>query len=183
MKVTETELKGVLLITLNPFEDFRGHFVELYREDTYARTLGIKFVEDDISVSRKGVLRGIHVDSEAWKLLTCLHGTIYLVIVNKDFDKWQSFTLSDSSTQILVPPKYGIAHLVLSHEAILHYKQSLAYDLSRQSTYRFDDPRLGIFWPIRNPILSRRDDPQVLGLPATLTEAIAKGYEGRKGIA
>lgn len=164
MKVLKTDLEGVLLVKLDVFEDFRGHFTELYNERVYEEHLDMKFVEDDISVSRQNVLRGIHADSGAWKLLTCLYGCIYVVIANcnaesEDFGKWQSFTLTgENGTQILVPPKHGIGHLVLSEKALLHYKQSLYYDPKRQSTYRYDDRRFGIFWPVNGPILSRRDE-------------------------
>lgn len=168
MEVERTELDGVLLIRLEPFEDFRGHFVALYSKNGYKLSgmagLYEDFVEDDISVSRKGVLRGIHCDSEAWKLLTCLYGTVYLVIVGCDtesetFGKWQPFTLAGNSfLQVLVPPKHGIGHLVLSDEAILHYKQNQFFQPDRQSTFAFDDERFNIYWPIQNPILSKRDE-------------------------
>lgn len=165
LEVLKTNLEGVLLVKLEPFEDFRGHFVELYNEKLYKEHgIDIKFVEDDISVSRQNVLRGIHVDSEAWKLISCLYGRIYLVIVNCDtgsgnFGKWQAFTLTeDIGIQVLAPPKHGIAHLVLSERCVFWYKQSEYYDLSRQTAYRFDDPRFGIQWPNNNPILSRRDE-------------------------
>lgn len=162
IRVSKTDLEGVLLVKLNVFEDFRGHFTELYNERVYEEHLDMKFVEDDISVSRQNVLRGIHADSGAWKLLTCLYGCIYVVIVAVDtecenFGKWQAFTLlGENGVQILVPPKHGIGHLVLSEKAILHYKQSLYYDPKRQSTYRYDE--FGISWPVNNPILSRRDE-------------------------
>jgi dTDP-4-dehydrorhamnose 3,5-epimerase len=86
-----------------------------------------------------------------------------VVIVNcnaksKNFGKWQSFILSDDNRlQILVPPKYGVAHLVLSRKAIFHYKQSEYYEPKRQETYKWNDPKLKIKWPIKNPILSKRD--------------------------
>ena len=165
MEVSTTNLPKVLLIKLDPFEDFRGNFVGLYNEKLYReKGVDIKFVEDDISVSTRNVLRGIHCDSQAWKLVTCLHGKIYLVIVNcnqdsENFGKWQSFVLSETNgLQVLAPPKHGVAHLVLSDKALFHYKQSEYYDPSRQSTYRFDDPRFNIWWPIKNPILSQRDE-------------------------
>ena len=162
MKVEKAGLGSVLLITLEPYQDFRGHFVELYNKRDYQEQ-GIEFVEDDINVSRKGVLKGFHSDSKALKLLTCLHGEMYLVIVDcregEAFGKWQAFTLTgDSSFQLLVPSKYGIAFLALSDVAILWYKQTECYDPKRQRTYRWDDPRFGVRWPIQNPILSRRDE-------------------------
>jgi len=135
IEVTKTKLEGVLLIELHAFEDQRGEYVETYNEALYRENgIDVKFVEDDISVSRKGVLRGIHSDSEAWKLISCLYGKFHLVIVNcdtssRDFGKWQHFVLSDANRQqVLVPPNHGVAHLVLSSKAIFHYKQSACYD-------------------------------------------------------
>jgi dTDP-4-dehydrorhamnose 3,5-epimerase len=164
VEVQETNLDGVLQITLNVFEDFRGEYVEIYNETLYEENgIDIQFIQDDISVSSKNVLRGIHGDSETWKLVSCLHGRFYLVVVNgdsksSDFGKWQSFVLSDKNRmQVLVPPKHGNAHLVLSETAIFHYKQSTYYDRSKQFTYKWDDPRFNIWWPIDNPILSQRD--------------------------
>ena len=164
MQVSKTELEGVLLINLEVFEDFRGEYIETYNEAIYNEN-GIKvdFVQDDISVSSQNVLRGIHGDSETWKLISCLHGKFYLVVVNCDtesesFGKWQAFTLSDKNRQqVLVPPKHGNAHLVLSDSAIFHYKQSTYYDRSKQFTYKWNDAKLNIWWPIKNPIVSQRD--------------------------
>lgn len=164
MKVSKTKLKGVLKIQLDPFRDHRGAYLEIY-DDALYRKLGIsvKFVQDDYSRSFKRVLRGFHGDNKTWKLITCPFGRIYLVVVNadrksKDFGKWESFVLSDEDhIQILVPPKHGLAHLVLSDEAIFHYKQSTHYDPKNQFTYRWDDKRFCVRWPVKNPILSRRD--------------------------
>jgi len=92
-----------------------------------------------------------------------LYGRFYLVVVNcdtesKDFGKWQSFVLSDKNRlQVLVPPKHGNAHLVLSDMSIFHYKQSTYYDPAKQFAYKWDDPQLNIWWPIKDPILSQRD--------------------------
>ena len=165
MEVSSTELKGVLLIKLDVFEDFRGEYVETYNEALYRENgIDVKFVQDDISVSSRNVLRGIHGDRETWKLISCLYGKFYLVVVNgdsksSDFGKWQSFVLSDKNRiQVLVPPNYGNGHLVLSDTAIFHYKQSTYYDRSKQFTYRWDDPRFNIWWPIKTPILSKRDE-------------------------
>ncbi|UCE36109.1 MAG: dTDP-4-dehydrorhamnose 3,5-epimerase family protein [Thermoplasmata archaeon] len=164
IEVAKTELDGVVTIEPYIFEDFRGQFVETYNEQLYKDNgIDVKFVQDDISVSTKNILRGIHGDNETWKLLSCLYGKLYFVVVNcdsdsKDFGKWRSFILSDNSKlQVLVPPKYGNAYLVLSEKAVFHYKQSTYYDRSKQFTYKWNDSRFGIFWPIKNPILSQRD--------------------------
>ena len=165
MDVKTTDLDGVLLIQPSVFEDFRGEYVETYNEDLYHNNgISVKFLQDDISVSARNVLRGIHGDARTWKLISCLYGKFYLVVVNCDkespnFGKWQSFVLSDKNRhQVLVPPKHGNGHLVLSETAIFHYKQSTSYEPSSQFTYKWDDPKLKLWWPVKNPILSRRDE-------------------------
>jgi dTDP-4-dehydrorhamnose 3,5-epimerase len=165
VKVSKTKLDGVLQIHLDVFEDHRGTYIETYNEYLYREHgIDLKFVQDDISSSHHLVLRGIHGDNATWKLITCLYGRFYLVVVNCDerssqFGQWQSFTLSDENhTQILVPPKYGNAHLVLSERTIFHYKQTTYYDPDLQFTYKWDDPLFNIWWPIKYPILSQRDE-------------------------
>ena len=122
-----------------------------------------QLVQDDISVSKQNVLRGIHGDTGTWKLISCLYGQFYLVVVNWDktspqFRQWESFTLSDQNRlQVLIPPRFGNGHLVQSQLAIFHYKQSTYYDRSGQFTILWNDPALNIQWPIDNQILSRRD--------------------------
>ena len=165
MEASRTKLEGVRLIRPDVFDDHRGEYVEIYSEERYREQgIDIRFVEDDISVSSRFVLRGIHADTEAWKLISCLLGRIYLVIVDcrkdKDsFGKWQSFTLTERNRhQVLVPPNFGVVHLALTEKIIFHYKQSMGYDPERQSTYKWDHPEFGIWWPVKNPILSRRDE-------------------------
>lgn len=164
MKVWKEKLTGVLVVEPDAFEDHRGEYVETYNERVYKESgIDVAFVQDDISVSSKHVLRGIHGDATTWKLISCLHGKFYLVVVNcntesPEFGAWQSFILSDRNRrQVLVPPKFGNGHLVLSDLAIFHYKQSTYYDRSGQFTYRWDDPVFSIWWPITTPILSMRD--------------------------
>jgi len=109
------------------------------------------------------VLRGIHGDGKTWKLITCLYGSFYFVVVNNDpnsdeYKKSISFTLSDRNRlQILVPPNFGNGHLVTSDEAIFHYKQTTTYDRSSQFTIKWNDPEYSIWWPTQSPILSERD--------------------------
>jgi dTDP-4-dehydrorhamnose 3,5-epimerase len=165
MEVIATDLDGVMLIKPFIFEDFRGEYVETYNEEEY-RKKGItcNFIQDDISISTQGVLRGIHGDAETWKLISCLYGKFYLVVANCDlqspnFGKWQAFTLSDKNRwQVLVPPLHGNAHLVMSEKTIFHYKQTTYYNPKGQFTYTWNDPRLKIWWPVKNPIVSRRDE-------------------------
>jgi dTDP-4-dehydrorhamnose 3,5-epimerase len=164
MQIQKTSLDGVLLIKPDVFEDPRGEYVEIYNESIFKENgINIRFVQDDMSMSCRNVLRGIHADRETWKLVSCLLGRFYLVIVNcvessPGFGQWFSVTLSDRSRQlVLVPPGHGVAHLALEDKIIFHYKQSTNYNPSNQATYRYDDPRFKIWWPPVEPILSRRD--------------------------
>lgn len=164
IKVLKTKLKGVLQIYPYVFEDHRGQFVETYSKELYKKNgIDIDFVQDDISVSKKNVLRGIHGDNRTWKLLSCPYGKLYFVVVNcdktsKNFGKWQSFIMSDENRlQVLVPPKHGNSYLVLSKEAVFHYKQSTYYIPRGQFSYKWNDPKFNIKWPIKKPILSKRD--------------------------
>ena len=165
LEVSKTSLEGVLsILPSTNFEDFRGSYVEIYNEKLFKYAgLTQNFIQDDISTSYSNVLRGIHGDSKTWKLVSCLKGSFYLVVVNNDsssaeFGKWEGFTLSDvNRRQILIPPKFGNGHLVLSESAIFHYKQTTDYDREGQFTLMWNDPKLNIWWPTSNPILSRRD--------------------------
>lgn len=169
MDVLKTKLERVLLFKPETFTDYRGLNMEIYNLEKYSNQIfeklgeKISFVQDNITESSKNVLRGIHGDSRTWKLATCLEGEIFFVVVNcekksKHFGKWQNFYLTDSNKhQVLVPPNFGNAHLVLSQKAIFHYKWSEYFEQIKQFSYRWDDPKFGIIWPIKNPILSKRD--------------------------
>ncbi|MFH1137562.1 MAG: dTDP-4-dehydrorhamnose 3,5-epimerase [Pseudomonadota bacterium] len=166
MIVTESnKLAGVKFIQLSAFEDHRGCYVETYNEQMYREQgIDVHFIQDDISVSSRHVLRGIHGDGETWKLISCLSGKFYMVVVNNDPDSdqyrsWEGFNLSDRNRmQVLVPPKFGNGHLVLSDSTIFHYKQNTYYNPAGQFTLRWNDPDLNIWWPIKTPVLSRRDE-------------------------
>lgn len=165
LQVTKTKLDGVVVITPPTiFEDFRGSYVETYNEELYHQAgITVKLVQDDISTSTKNVLRGLHGDAETWKLVSCLYGKFYLVVLNHDkdskqFGQWESFTLSDTNRlQVLIPPKFGNGHLILSDTAIFHYKQNCYYNRAGQFSIKWDDPRFKIWWPIKDPIVSQRD--------------------------
>ncbi|MFC1685677.1 dTDP-4-dehydrorhamnose 3,5-epimerase family protein [Nanoarchaeota archaeon] len=172
LKGFETGLKGVYLFKPYLFRDFRGAYSETFNERDYSREIKkvtgkeVKFVQDSLSRSFKNVLRGIHGDDKTWKLISCPMGRMYTVIVNcdkkdKDYGKWQSFDLSqETMSQVLVPPKFGTSHIVLSDWAVFQYKQSTYYDPKnlKQFTYRYDHPEFNIWWPIKKPILSKRDE-------------------------
>ncbi len=165
MKILKTKLKGVYLIKNNVFKDFRGKYFEIYNEKNFfKKKIRIKFIQDDISMSKKNVLRGIHGDKKTWKLITCIEGKFKLLVVNNDkksrqFKKWQMFTLSENNNhQVLVPPKFGNAHFVLSKRAIFHYKQNTMYDRKSQFTIKWNDPSYKFNWPkTGKKIISKRD--------------------------
>ena len=165
LTVENTKLPNVKLIKPCVYEDFRGEYVETYNDKLYKEAgVSIDFIQDDISVSRKHVLRGIHGDAETWKLVSCHYGSFYLVVINydessPDFGKWQGFTFSDKNRhQILIPPKHGNGHVVLSESAIFHYKQNTYYNPKGQFTIKWNDPKFNIWWPIKTPIISQRDE-------------------------
>ena len=165
MQVQKTKLDGVLLITHDGFEDFRGNFDEVYNKDLYEKNgITVNFVQDNTSVTHQFVLRGIHGGSETWKLITCLEGRMYFVAVNcdtesKDFGKWEAFLLTgEDRKQLLIPPQFGSSYVVLSPQVIVHYKQSTYYDQDTKFAYKWNDPRFKIWWPVKNPILSEKDE-------------------------
>ncbi|MBF0438019.1 MAG: dTDP-4-dehydrorhamnose 3,5-epimerase family protein [Magnetococcales bacterium] len=167
--IEKTKLDGVLLIKPQIFEDFRGCYAMTYNELAYSEAFkacgveSLHFVEDDISVSRKHVLRGIHGDHNTWKLISCLEGSFYLVVINNisnhpQYRQWTSFTLSEYNRwQVLVPSGFGNGHLVLSERAIFSYKQSAYYNPDGQFTLLWNDPALDIWWPVQTPLVSQRD--------------------------
>lgn len=165
LKVQKTPLDGVLLIEPpSRFEDFRGEYVETYNEELYKKAgISADFIQDDISVSTQNVLRGLHGDGKTTKLVSCLVGKFYLVVVNNDpeskqYRQWTSFTLSDKNRlQVLIPPKHGNGHVVMSDWAMFHYKQTTYYERATQFTLLWNDPALKLWWPVENPIVSRRD--------------------------
>lgn len=164
LTVEKTKLDGVLLIKPDVFRDFRGTFTETYNEELYKKNgITVDFVQDDMSVSKKHVLRGIHVEDAIAKIISCGYGELFCVIVNcdessKDFGRWEGFNLtSDNRWQIYVPPKHGIGHLVLSEQGMFHYKQTGYYDPSGQRSYKYDEPRFNVAWPVKDVILSERD--------------------------
>ena len=162
--VEKTALDEVLLIKPSRFEDHRGTYVETYNiEDYESNGIKVKFLRDDISTSGKNVLRGIHYDNKTWKLIQCMHGKIFFVVADMrnespQYLKWVSFDLNDKNRhQVLVPPGFGNGHLVLSDSCIFHYKMSEYYDPENERGVKWDDPSLGISWPVSEPILSEKD--------------------------
>lgn len=155
-------INDVIVREQDAFTDYRGDLFTTWKEGDF----DLKFNHDKVSTSRKHVLRGIHGDNKSWKLVTCLYGEIYFVLVDNressdTFIQWDSMILSDRNRkQVLIPPGVGNGFLVLSDHSVFHYKWSYPgkyADVDEQFTIKWNDPIIGIDWPINNPILSRRD--------------------------
>jgi dTDP-4-dehydrorhamnose 3,5-epimerase len=156
------KLKKVKVFQSLPFKDHRGELWTSWEFKKIKKNL----IHDKFSLSKKNVLRGFHGDNKTWKLISCVYGKILFVVVDynsksKDFLKHQSFVLSDKNRKnILIPPYYLNAHLCLSKECLFHYKLSYKgkyNDTNNQLSVPWNDPRIKIKWPIKNPILSSRD--------------------------
>ena len=164
MLVQKTKLSGVKLITPDRFEDHRGTYMELYDSINMKEVTSEVFVQDDISISRKGVLRGLHGDWKTTKLVTVLKGSGYALIADNrpdspTYKKWQSFTLSDQNkNMLLLPPGIGNSILALEDEIIYYYKQNTHFVDGQQFTIKWNDPDWKFWLPIKNPILSQRDE-------------------------
>lgn len=164
MKIQELNLKGAKLITPQVFQDRRGFFLESFREDRY-QALGLSFVQDNHSYSKKGVIRGMHFQLEPGqaKLVRVGLGKIYDVIVDirsgsPTFGKWQGVVLDDTlHEQLFIPAGFAHGFCVLSPDAHVLYKMSTSYSKQTEKGFRFDDPEVGIEWPIKDPIVSERD--------------------------
>ena len=167
MKITELKIKGILIIELDVFKDSRGYFAETFSLKRY-NDLGINlnFVQDNISVSRKGTLRGLHyqVPPKAQaKLCHVLKGRVIDVAVDirfgsPTFGQYLALELSEENhTQIFIPAGFAHGFAVLSDEAVFQYKCSEFYSKEYERAIRFDDPDLKIDWGIENPIVSDKD--------------------------
>lgn len=160
------DIPGPLLMTPKFCEDERGFFMETYKKSEFS-TLGIEeaFVQDSHSKSQYGVLRGLHFQKKSpqGKLVRVIHGEIFDVVVDirkesPHFGKWTSLILSQKNRHILYIPA-GFAHgfCVLSENAEILYKMTAEYAPQDEKTLLWNDPKIGIRWPLTNPIVSEKD--------------------------
>jgi len=166
MKVTESRLKGVLLIKPRVFEDPRGFFLETYNRDRY-RDHGIdaEFVQDNYARSTRGILRGMHyqIKHSQAKLVSVPEGEVFDVVVDlrKDcptFGQWEGFTLSSKNKhQLFVPRGFAHGYCVISETADFMYKCTDFYHPEDEGGLIWNDPKVGIEWPIEDPVLSEKD--------------------------
>lgn len=170
MKVTATALPEVLLIEPQVFGDARGFFMESWNEERFNAAVGqpIHFVQDNHSRSARGVLRGMHYQlapHAQGKLVRCVSGAVFDVAVDlrrasPRFGRWVGFELSaENQRQMWIPPGFAHGFLVLSETADFLYKTSGRYAPELEGAVRWDDPAIGIDWPLAGqaPLLSPKD--------------------------
>lgn len=167
MRVVETALPGVLIIEPKVFGDERGFFVETFQAERYRTAAGITatFVQDNHSRSRRGVLRGLHSQRlhPQGKLVRVAHGEVFDVAADIDprsphFGKWVGATLSDANgRQLWIPPGYAHGFVVVSDVADFEYKCTDYYHPEDEVGVIWNDPDIGIAWPIIDPLLSDKD--------------------------
>jgi dTDP-4-dehydrorhamnose 3,5-epimerase len=166
LKVLSNTLNGVLLLKPDVFEDGRGFFMETYQKNRY-QELGITsdFVQDNLSYSTKWTLRGLHFQTPnpQSKLVQVIQGEIYDVAVDirhdsPTFGQWTINILSGvNKHQLFIPEGFAHGFCVLSESAILHYKCSDFYAPKNEKGIIWSDPDLSIDWPIRTPVISKKD--------------------------
>ena len=167
MNITETSLPGVLLIEPKVFGDARGFFLESWNRRTFAeRGLNIDFVQDNHSRSSRGVLRGLHyqLNEPQGKLVRVTQGRVFDVAVDvrrasPHFGQWTGHELSaDHHHMLWIPPGFAHGFLVLSESADFLYKTTAYYAPQWDRGVRWDDPDIGIEWPLEgSPVLSDKD--------------------------
>lgn len=166
MKIIPTELEGVLIIEPRVFPDKRGYFLETYHQKDYQKAgITTDFVQDNLSYSKKGTLRGLHFQilNPQTKLVRAVTGKIFDVAVDlrpssPNFSKYVGVELSeDNRRQLLIPGGFAHGFCVLSETAHFAYKCSDFYEPEDECGILWSDPHIGIKWPLQNPVLSEKD--------------------------
>jgi dTDP-4-dehydrorhamnose 3,5-epimerase len=166
LKVIETKLPGVLIVEPKVFGDERGFFMETWHVERYEEAgLPSRFVQDNLSFSRRGILRGLHFQNpdQQGKLVYVLQGEVYDVAVDirvhsPTFGEWTSVTLSaENKRQFYVPEGFAHGFLVTSDSALFAYKCTANYNAKAEAVVLWNDPEIGIEWPAEAPVLSEKD--------------------------
>jgi len=166
MKVEAASIPGLLIVEPTVHGDERGFFMESYSQDRYAKAgIGPGFVQDNFSLSAKGILRGLHLQhpNDQGKLCSVLEGEVFDVAVDvrvgsPTFGRWEGVRLSsENKRQLYVPPGFAHGFCVMSERALFSYKCTDFYSAASEIGVAWDDPEIGIDWPIRRPRLSVKD--------------------------
>ena len=165
--LTKTPLEDLVIIDIDYFQDERGFFIESWHQRDFADAgLDLQFVQEGHSRSGRRVLRGLHyqdMTAPMGKLLRCTVGAIFDVAVDlraasPTFGKWFGVQLSaDNKKQIYVPVGFAHGFATLSEAAEVQYKMTGFYTPPSEGSIRWDDPEIGVDWPVSDPILSKRD--------------------------
>jgi len=165
--IEKTEIRDLLIITPEIFKDDRGFFTETYRKDKFTEFgLSLEFVQDNHSKSARNVLRGLHFQWEPpmGKLMRVTQGTAFLVAVDirvgsPTFGKWKGVEASvENRKQVYAPAGFARGFCVLSESAEIQYKCTGIYSNKAESGVLWNDPAIGIEWPVKEPILSKKDE-------------------------
>lgn len=167
MKVRTTQIKDLIVFENDVFIDNRGYFLESYNELWFKKLkIDVHFSQDNVSMSKKGVLRGLHFQEQPYsqaKLVQVLQGEVFDVAVDlrrdsSTFKQWHAEILNDSNQKLMFIPE-GFAHgfIVLSDYALFHYKCSSAYNVESSKTIKWDDKDINILWPIEPISISDKD--------------------------
>ncbi|HXS47212.1 MAG TPA: dTDP-4-dehydrorhamnose 3,5-epimerase [Solirubrobacterales bacterium] len=178
-KRLQTKLDGVVLLEPEVHGDARGFMVETYRRDTWAELgVDVEFVQHNHSRSSRGTLRGLHFQTEPGqaKLVRCPRGKVFDVAVDlrrssSTYGQWEGYELDDEAhRQLFVPAGFGHGFAVLSDVADVAYQLSSTYDPATESGIAWNDPDVGVEWPVDEPLLSDRDKqaPRLAEIAATL---------------
>lgn len=186
MRVLPTTLPGVVLLELDAFSDARGRFMETYRRDRYLGlgvAVDLDFVQDNLSTSVRGTLRGLHhqLVHPQGKLIHVTCGEIFDVAVDirhgsPTFKKWAGVELSaENHREVYVPPGFAHGFCVTSDVAEVIYKCTDLYDPTDEFGIAWNDPEIAIRWPVENPIISEKDSraPRISEIAATLPRYVA----------
>lgn len=166
MNVLETKLPGVFVFEPKVFGDERGFFMETWHAERYKEAgLPSRFVQDNLSFSQRGVLRGLHFQNpdQQGKLVYVLQGEVYDVAVDirvgsPTFGEWTAVTLSSKNKrQFYVPEGFAHGFLVTSDSALFAYKCTARYNAGAEASVLWNDPNIGIEWPMEIPVLSEKD--------------------------
>lgn len=166
MKAVAGEIPGLWIIEPAVFGDARGFFLESWNRARYAEAgIGVDFVQDNLSFSAQGIVRGLHFQNPnpQGKLVQVLQGEVFDVVVDlrrssPKFGKWEAVALSaDNKRQVFIPPGCAHGFAVISPSALFQYKCTAPYSPKDEMTLRWDDPDLGIPWPVASPQLSAKD--------------------------
>ena len=183
MKIHPTSIPEVIIIEPDVFEDSRGFFMETYHRERYAGAgVGVGFVQDNLSVSYRGTVRGLHFQNPCAqaKLVQVLDGEVFDVAVDvrrgsPGFGRWAGVTLSGSNRrQLFIPEGFAHGFCVTSEKAVFHYKCSDFHTPSAEHGILWNDTQLGIPWPVDAPVISTKDSRY--GLMRDLPEDVFPVY-------